>query len=62
MGGGGAPTGVESAVLTVLGFPLVPGIGEGGGILALNSLLWGGVLGFAVPAAWRSVKRGKVAT
>jgi hypothetical protein len=61
MGSGGSPTGLQSLILSVLGFPLVPRFGEGPGVLALDSLLWGCVLGFAVPRAWHAYKRTHVA-
>ena len=61
MGGGGSATKLESLVLTILQFPLVPTVGEGLLALALDSLVWGCVLGLAVPGAWRAFKRTAVA-
>jgi hypothetical protein len=61
MGGGGSPTGVENVLLHVLGFPLVPAIGDGFVLVALDSVLWGFVLGIGVPRVWRALRRPKVA-
>lgn len=61
MGSGGTPSGLESLLLSVLGFPLVPRFGEDVHVVAVNSLTWGLVLGFAIPLAWRAFRRRNVA-
>lgn len=57
--GGGRDVPAENLLLRVLGFPLVPALGDGLGLVALNSLMWGVVLGLVVPWVWRANKRAR---
>ena len=61
MGAGGSPTRLESLALSTLGFPLVLLLGEVLPFVALNSLTWGLLLGFVIPAVWRAYRQRKVA-
>ena len=57
--GGGPSVPAEVFLLRVLGFSLVPAVANRLGIVALNSLIWGVVLGLVVPWIWRANKRAR---
>ena len=57
--GGGRDVPAEEFLLRILGFPLVPVLEGRLGLVALNSLIWGVVLGLVVPWVWRANQRAR---